>query len=537
MGPDLNGSLSQLRRRMARESLEVFAKLYLPQHVSRAPSPAHLDVYRQLEIITSARGQSLAVAAPRGFGKTTMITTVYVLYSVCFATEAFIILLSDSLGQTVQILDAIRKELESNTRLLADFPELSGARPSPWKRDEIVTPNRVKLLALGSRQNIRGRKHGASRPTLVIADDLERAENAYSEESRSKLRDWLNRSVYKAGTQETNYCFLGTLHHPFCLLAEYVSEAHPQWIKRVYNAILQWSTREDLWEQWSRIYAGRELYEEAGGPMAARRYFEANQSAMLAGTQVLWPERWSYYELMVERQKDPWSFNSELQNEPVNERDCVFPVEEFTYCSDVYRSVDELLLALQSHLDFYAGCDPALGKDFMRGDYGAIIVLARDRRDGSLYILFADIARRSPTQLIQDLLAFEQRFRFTKIAVETNQFQELLAQELERLGREQGLYPRIERVINDTDKVRRIQGLHSLMKNGTIKFNRAHHLLLEQARFFPRGKHDDGLDALEMAVRVASQHYDGPFLHVIRINPGGIDEDDEDGDARWINLD
>jgi len=71
------------------------------------------------------------------------------------------------------------------------------------------------------------------------------------------------------------------------------------------------------------------------------------------------------------------------------------------------------------------------------------------------------------------------------------------------------------------------------MKNGTIKFNRAHHLLLEQARFFPRGKHDDGLDALEMAVRVATQQYDGPLIHIINIDPDGVDG--EDG-ACWHRL-
>ncbi len=75
------------------------------------------------------------------------------------------------------------------------------------------------------------------------------------------------------------------------------------------------------------------------------------------------------------------------------------------------------------------------------------------------------------------------------------------------------------------------------MKNGTIKFSRAHHLLLEQARFFPWGKHDDGLDALEMAVRVAEQHYDGPFLRIINVNPDDTDPDDIPGwNVKWQTL-
>ncbi len=414
--------MMQLRRQMAHESLEVFAKLYLPRYASLPPSAAHRQIYQRLQQLTTTRGQSLAVAAPRGFGKTTMISTVYVLYSICFATEAFIILLSDSHDQAIGTLDGVRKELESNARLLDDFPELTGPRPSPWKRDEIITPNRVKLLALDSRQNIRGRKDGPNRPTLVIADDLERAENTFSEESRSKLRDWLNRSVYKVGTRETTYCFLGTLYHPLCLLADYVSDAQPHWLKAIYRAVVKESDHPELWEQWSRIYAGRELYEASAGPALARRFYDAHQATMDAGTQVLWPERWTYYDLMVEKQKDPWSFNSEFQNDPVDERNCALPVPEFTHWTDLYRSLEEWLLAFRPHVDFYAACDPAVGKSFMHGDYSAIIVLARDRRDGGLYVLVADIARRSPSQLMQDLLAFHRRFRFTKLAVETNQF-------------------------------------------------------------------------------------------------------------------
>jgi predicted phage terminase large subunit-like protein len=66
----------------------------------------------------------------------------------------------------------------------------------------------------------------------------------------------------------------------------------------------------------------------------------------------------------------------------------------------------------------------------------------------------------------------------------------------------------LEKIKHTSDKILRIQNLHPLVNNGTIQFSRRHHALLEQMRFFPRGKNDDGPDALEMLVQL-SQNYSG----------------------------
>jgi predicted phage terminase large subunit-like protein len=259
---------------------------------------------------------------------------------------------------------------------------------------------------------------------------------------------------------------------------------------------------------------------------------------MEEGVALLWPERWSFYRLMEQYEDDPISFNSELQNEPVNPRDCLFNVSEFTYWDDQYVSKEALLRALGEDAEFYGACDPSLGQDTMRGDFTAIIILARDRRTRSMYVVEADLQRSSPTQTIEAIFAYYQRYRVERFAIETNQFQELLAQEVERRGRELGQYPPIERVKHTTEaKVRRIQSLHPWLKNGAVQMCRKHTLLLEQCRFFPKGKHDVGPDALEMAVRAAEQGACTPMLHVINLNGPERNADDEDGDARWINLD
>ena len=47
--------------------------------------------------------------------------------------------------------------------------------------------------------------------------------------------------------------------------------------------------------------------------------------------------------------------------------------------------------------------------------------------------------------------------------------------------------------------------LQPAIKNGTIRFSKRHHTLTEQLKHFPKGAHDDGPDALEMAFRACQE--------------------------------
>ena len=47
--------------------------------------------------------------------------------------------------------------------------------------------------------------------------------------------------------------------------------------------------------------------------------------------------------------------------------------------------------------------------------------------------------------------------------------------------------------------------MEPLVTQGVLKFSIRHQLLLEQLRQFPMGAHDDGPDALHMAVQAAQR--------------------------------
>lgn len=496
-------------REIGSQSLYGFGKLFLKEHILYAPSKGHLEIYDLLLDVTKTRGRKVVIAAPRDFGKSTMITLIYVIYSICYKKEDFILIVSNTIPQATQIMENIRKELKENKKLQAAFPEVFGKTKDKLLCDsanQIVTYNGVKIIARGSGQQIRGIKHGASRPTLIIADDMEKSENTFSLASREKSKEWFSKTVLMTGSNTTNCIFIGNLYHPHCILGEYISpEGNLGWNKKIYKAIISWPTRTDLWATWSNIYNGREKHNNETGPEAAKKYYLEYTGNMNEGVELLWPQKHTIYELMLMKEENEFSFMSEMQNSPLNSKDIIFHPDNFQFWTDHYISKEKLLQDLGDNAEFYGACDPSLGSQNLKGDYSAIIVLACDKRDNILYLIEADIKRRTPDETINDILIYYARYKFHKFGVETNQFQKMMVTRLEEEGRKKGLYISLESINNTHDKIKRIQGLQPLVKNGTVKFSKHHTLLLEQARYFPKGKFDDGLDALEMAVRTAEE--------------------------------
>ena len=502
----------RIRREAGEKSLKAFAELYFPHYLKTKSCSFHNELYEMLDNITIKGGGRLAIAAPRGAAKSSIVSVFYPLWCICYRKGGYILLLSDTAEQANTMLAHIKTELETNERLIAGFPGVCeiGQKPKPerWTRSEIMTRNGVKVTALGAGQKIRGRRNKAMRPDIIVVDDIENDENTQSEEPRQKLFDWFTKVPLKAGSAKTNVVVIGTIQHYDSLLAKLIDEnAMPGWDKRKYKSVIEWAARTELWQQWKLIFNNREPYNGKMGKDAALAFYLANKDAMLEGTKVLWEEKEDYYSLMVMRESElEGSFDSEKQNEPVSAEWSLYNPAEFHYYNESYRSIAELLQWMGDYADIMGGCDPATGEFTNKGDYSAITLLARDRRDGLIYIIESDIARRTPADTVSAIITYCKRYKVKKFGVEANYFQSLMVQDLEKRVKQEGLYKtEIIPIKNTLNKRERIQSMHPLIKNGTIIFNRLHQSLLDQLRYFPKGKYDDGPDSLQMAVEVCSQ--------------------------------
>lgn len=178
------------------------------------------------------------------------------------------------------------------------------------------------------------------------------------------------------------------------------------------------------------------------------------------------------------------------------------PRREFPYWDDEYEDVDALIASLGSNGKFFVACDPSMGKRPGRGDYTAIITVLKDKKTNTMYVVDAELKRCKPDQMIETIVQLVKMFTIAKFGFVSNQFQGVLADQVERRVRETGHYIQLERLKTTTNKQSRIEGLEPLIRQGKLRFSRRHQMLLE-LRQFPLGVHDDGTDALEMAVTLA----------------------------------
>jgi len=222
---------------------------------------------------------------------------------------------------------------------------------------------------------------------------------------------------------------------------------------------------------------------------------------MHQGAAVLWPDVEDLYTLMCLRAESGRSaFEREKQNSPLNPDLCEWPEAYFT--EDIWfdewpaKPVAKVL-----------ALDPSKGSDAHRADYSAFISLAVDKQ-GVLYVQ-ADMARRPTPQMVADGVEIHRRFQPHIFGVEANQFQELLAPEFESAFRAQGIlgvHPWL--IHNDANKRVRIRRLGPLLAAHRIRLKAdcpSTKLLFHQLQEFPVADHDDGPDALEMALRLATE--------------------------------
>ena len=151
--------------------------------------------------------------------------------------------------------------------------------------------------------------------------------------------------------------------------------------------------------------------------------------------------------------------------------------------------------------------DPSKGRDSKRGDYSAYVVLGIGEQ-GVIYVE-ADLGRRATPQMVADGVELYRQFRPDLFGVEANQCQELLGEHfVTEFTKQQMPHVRPALIDNSVNKQVRIRRLGSYLAGKQLRFkanSAGTKLLVEQLKHFPIGDHDDGPDALEMAVRIAGE--------------------------------
>ncbi len=517
--------VAELRRVSASAGLLAFMRVYLPETARLPFCRMHEEIAAELDGSLEHRGIRYAVAAPRGHAKSTLVSKAHVLRAAVTAKEKFIVLISETADQAVGHLASIKMELERNDKLRADYADAC-IHPGPdrWKASDIVLGNGVRIMALGSGQNIRGVKAGDERPTLIVLDDIESRQSVRSAESREDTWHWMHSDVIKAGSATTNVVVIGTTLHPDSVLSRLLSPEQPAWTSQRYSAIEAWGADTELWEEWENIARGTISFDGRTGPAAAMHAYESIRECYDRGTKVLWPERAGYVDLMMERLtggKD--IFSCEMLNEPVDASQRVFSESELPFWDDPrnpeFTSVEQMRQEFGAYgHSIMAGCDPSMGVEGAHGDDSALVILVYNHKTKVYYVVDVVMEKCKPDRLLNLIMDRHRVWGIRRLGFESVAFQGVLADQLIARAREVRPIMTVEKTKPRGGKFDRIRSLDVLIGSGKLRFSVRHRKLIEQLTGFPSARHDDGPDALEIAVNVAAK----PIARIVKLGAGAL---------------
>lgn len=490
-GFDPDPAASEIRRTRAAQDYGFFCRTYFPHYIKGDSSVFHQWFNETVPpLIRDANGHLIEFSAPRGEAKSTLATQLMSIYCVVFELKHFMPIVMDAFDQAATMLEAIKAELEVNSRLKMDFPDQTG-RGRVWNASVILTANETKIQAFGSGKRMRGLRHGAYRPDLVFLDDIENDENVRSKEQRDKLENWVLKTVLNLGPPD------GSMDVVYCnTILHYDSVANrfhrkPRWLRKKFRAIVKWPDRMDLWDQWEQLFLNGAMVDEdedqddqPTGDMA-QIFYEQNKFEMERGAIVSWPSTRPLLRLMQIRAESHHAFDCEYQNDPTSDDAALFRSLQYW----VQPSRDWVFLGAH---------DPSLGKNNKARDPSAMLVGGLDRAHGILDVVEAKVIRIQPHKQIANIIDAQREYMCLIWGFESVQFQEFMRTELVKQSAIAGVPVPAIPVIPNGDKDLRIESLSPHVFNGLIRSHRRFHTFNEQLINYPEADHDDGPDALHI---------------------------------------
>lgn len=430
----------------------LFSLSVLTKHFSYKPAQFHIDIYN---LLLDKTANKKCVVAPRGTSKSTVVTLCYVLWCALFRQKKFIVIISDTYTQAVFFLSAIKDELENNAILKLLWGNQKG---SIWREDDIVMLCGCRIIARGSGMPIRGIKHNEARPDLIILDDCENDELVSNKERRDAQWSWFFKSVLPALDPDKGEVFvIGTiLHYDSMLMKIYKSNQFKSLFFRIIdNGVPLWEERFPV----QKINEIRQMYEEQG---------------------------------LIDL------YYCEYLNEPINEDNADFKRDWFKF----YEGELDYLSAL----NVYVAVDLAISKKD-KSDYTVIIAIGADAMN-NIYVLEYTREKLDPYEASSELHRLCCQYQPLAVGLETTAYQKAFQYVFEEAMRETNNYFVINEIRPDMDKNRRLKTiLQPRFKAGKVYMKKEHTELQHELLTFPKGKHDDVIDALATGVQMAQPSY------------------------------
>lgn len=303
--------LQAIRTRAGDQSLTAFAKLYLGHRFNLLWNPMHTALAADLKGIGRVPLR-LAVAAPDGYGKSSLLSFALILWALAYRKKRCIVLGSSTRTAAGEYLCGIDTELRRNELLKRDFPHLrdierasgaSGSRASPPRL--ICVPGIAKVHTIGPSSSLTEVSFEGSPPDLIVLDEFDPGVDDSKVTSQTNLRvDKLERTLHRKILDrftEASIVVAGPLLDADGLIDRLLGPKYGgTWTQRFYPAVTSYPVDFERWFEWASIWKR--------DPDAGDAFLGRHRDELLEGASVLWPERESFEGLMRLRADHGWEW-------------------------------------------------------------------------------------------------------------------------------------------------------------------------------------------------------------------------------------
>lgn len=462
----------------------------------------HKELCNILNSLNENSTEKICWSVPRGHAKSAYLSNIFPIHQIVYKKRHYILIVSETESSSRKFVEWIGDQLKFNKKLVEDFGVILHENKMANTADNqegFVTVSDIRVQAASIGKQLRGARHGAYRPDLVVLDDLESAKNTNTKELREKNLHWFNSVIMPIGDiTRTAYIYMGTLIHGQGLLPNVLQRS--DFKSKIYSAIISEPENQELWEKLEKILRN---VENPNRQEEAEEFYYSHKEEMDKGAETLWNDRFPYFELMkIKINIGSRAFGSEYLNRPTDDETAIFKPSLFTYYEDKDLYYTD---GRHMNLELFGFWDIAIGKN-SRSDYNAIITLGRDKRTGILYVIDAWAAKVPMHRALEVAVQKIKEYGHKTFGVETIQAQyDMYRQLRERLTKDNCYKTRVLAVNPTTKKENRIEQIEPLVEQGILRFKRTHRLLLEQLEQFPNGDYDDLPDALASAVEIVGK--------------------------------
>lgn len=443
----------------------------------------HDDIERFL--IRPARKKALVI--PRNHLKSTFCTIAFSIQQILKNPNIRILIGNGVWDISRTFLTEIKAQLESS-QLKYLFGEFVSAR---WNADEIIVRQRTKalkeptIMTTGVEAETTGGHYD-----LIILDDLMGLQNSQTPEQRNKVKKFRRSMINLLEPKGGLLIEIGTRWS----LDDTFSEILDKEMK-YYDVMVKKVTEK-----------GKDGVNRLIFP---KKFAQKFDNVRKNWTPVDDPTCMDYLDhLKASMPLDEYSAN--YLNEPFSAENQLFKPEMFKYWNERPEGL-------------YVGMAIDLAiSEARNADSTAITVLGMDK-DWKLYILDYIKGQWRPSDVVKNVFEMQSKWKPHSVGMETNGFQRTLKLACEEEMRRRKQYFSIEEIKTgpERSKEQRIKTLEPFYRNGTVfhaAWMKGKDLEIE-LQTFPKGKHDDLIDSMSMAL---------PFM-----SPGVSEAIDKTKEGTW----